>query len=166
MEKAHKQLQNVQLMESLLGIGGEHECWAPGMAAWESAQTLVQTRDYRHCLSNLEALVVARIFELTKMNMSRTGYKQRRHIGNTLKVRSKTIQTALTKYNVAAKAMKPPRPSLQWDEVVEYAFLANFDLLRNAREDIIKKPWANPNGLGSNGWLLQVATSIRGDSTP
>lgn len=42
--------------------------------------------------------------------------------------------------------MKPPRPSLQWDEVVEYAFLANFDLLRNAREDIIKKPWANPNG--------------------
>ncbi len=42
--------------------------------------------------------------------------------------------------------MKPPRPSLQWDKVVEYAFLANFDLLRNAREDIIKKPWANPNG--------------------
>ncbi len=73
MEKARKQLQNVQLMESLLGIGGEHERWAPGMAAWESAQTLVQTRDYRRCLSNLEALVIARIFELTKMNMSRTG---------------------------------------------------------------------------------------------
>ncbi len=46
MEKARKQLQNVQLMESLLGIGGEHEHWAPGMAAWESVQTLVQTRDY------------------------------------------------------------------------------------------------------------------------
>ncbi len=73
MEKAHKQLQNVQLMESLLGIGGEHERWAPGMAAWELAQTLVQTRDYRCCLSNLEALVVAWIFELMKMNMSRTG---------------------------------------------------------------------------------------------
>ncbi|KAK0461669.1 uncharacterized protein EV420DRAFT_1266632 [Desarmillaria tabescens] len=139
IEKTRKQLQNVQHMELLLNIGGEHERWAPGMAAWESAQTLVRTRDYRRCLNNLEALVVSRIFELTKMNMSKTGKSY-------LILRSKTIQVALTKYNAAAKAMSPPRPPLQWDQVVEYAFLANFDLLRNAREDIIKKPWANPNG--------------------
>lgn len=53
----------------------------------------------------------------------------RKHIGKALKARSQAIRIALTQYNIAAKALIPPRPALQWERVVEYAFLADFDLL-------------------------------------
>lgn len=33
---------------------------------------------------------------------------------------------------------------LEFDEVVEYAFLADFDLLRDTRQDILMWPWASP----------------------
>jgi hypothetical protein len=40
--------------------------------------------------------------------------------------------------------MLPPRPQLTWDQIVDYSFLADFDLLRDSREDIRKRPWAQP----------------------
>lgn len=40
--------------------------------------------------------------------------------------------------------MKLARPPLTWDQVINYAFLADFDVLRDCREDISKRPWANP----------------------
>ena len=43
---------------------------------------------------------------------------------------------------MAAAACKPPAPNLTWDDVVNYAFLADFDLLRDMREDVHSKPWA------------------------
>ena len=45
-------------------------------------------------------------------------------------------------YNAAAKALG--RRTLEFDEVVDYAFLANFDLLRDTRQDISTCPWASP----------------------
>jgi hypothetical protein len=42
--------------------------------------------------------------------------------------------------------MDPPKPDLAWEQVVEYAFLAEFDLLREGRDDIRNKPWALPAG--------------------
>jgi hypothetical protein len=72
------------------------------------------------------------------------GYKLRRHISKALQVRSATIRNALERYNDAAKRMSPPRRQLSWDEVVDYAFLAEFDLLRDSREDIRLRPWAQP----------------------
>ncbi|KAJ7838329.1 hypothetical protein B0H14DRAFT_3459448 [Mycena olivaceomarginata] len=42
--------------------------------------------------------------------------------------------------------MDPPKPNLAWEKVVEYAFLAEFDLLREGREDIHNEPWAHPAG--------------------
>lgn len=68
----------------------------------------------------------------------------RQHIGTALKARSRAIRTALDKYNLAALAMVPPRQCLDWDEVVAYAFLSDFDLLRDTRQDIRTKPWATP----------------------
>ena len=47
-------------------------------------------------------------------------------------------------YNIAAQALVPPRPPLSWDEVVEYAFLADFDLLSDTRTDVRLKIWAKP----------------------
>jgi hypothetical protein len=61
-----------------------------------------------------------------------------------LKSRSAAIRTALTKYNEAAADLFPPRSPLSWEEIVEYAFLADFDLLRDTREDIRQRPWATP----------------------
>lgn len=42
--------------------------------------------------------------------------------------------------------MTPPRNQLTWDQIVDYAFLADFDLLREGREDIRSEPWAQPAG--------------------
>ena len=39
-----------------------------------------------------------------------------------------------------------PCCQLDWKEVVEYAFLANFDLLCDARQDISDQPWATLAG--------------------
>jgi hypothetical protein len=52
----------------------------------------------------------------------------------------------IDRYNAAALALKPPHSVLQWDSVVEYGFLAEFDLLRDTRQDIRTKPWATPEG--------------------
>lgn len=72
------------------------------------------------------------------------GYKLRKHIGSALKARSQAVRTALQNYNVAAQALVPPRPPLSWDDVVEYAFLADFDLLSDTRSDVRLKVWAKP----------------------
>ena len=68
----------------------------------------------------------------------------RKHIANALKAHSRAIRTALDRYNTAATALVPPRQLLDWEQVVEYAFLSNFDLLRDTRQDIWSRPWAMP----------------------
>jgi hypothetical protein len=45
-----------------------------------------------------------------------------------------------------ARLLPTPRRQLDWKEVVEYALLADFDLLRDARQDISNHPWATPAG--------------------
>src|SRR5271156_5544293 len=67
-----------------------------------------------------------------------------KHISNALKARSRAIRTALDRYNIAATALVPPRQLLDWEQVVEYAFLSDFDLLRDTRQDIRNRPWATP----------------------
>jgi hypothetical protein len=47
--------------------------WRPGMEEWAKAEKKVSMRNYQRCLDKLEGLIVARMFELTKMNMSQTG---------------------------------------------------------------------------------------------
>lgn len=39
--------------------------------------------------------------------------------------------------------MYPPRQTLKWEDVVEYAFLADFDLLRDTRADVSQHPWSS-----------------------
>jgi len=63
-----------------------------------------------------------------------------------LQKRSSAIRTALDRYNSAALALSPPRASLKWDEVVEYAFLSDFDLLHDAHQEIQHRLWATPAG--------------------
>lgn len=70
------------------------------------------------------------------------GYKLRKHIAKALESRSQAIRTALSKYNNAAASLNPPAPQLTWEKVVEYTVLAEFDLLRDTRQDVRQKPWA------------------------
>jgi hypothetical protein len=52
-----------------------------------------------------------------------------KHIANALRAYSKAICTFLNRYNIAVTALVPPRQLLDWEQVVEYAFLSDFDLL-------------------------------------
>ncbi|KAJ7694545.1 hypothetical protein B0H17DRAFT_1131853 [Mycena rosella] len=107
----------VQEMEQTLQIETQ---WLPDGEEWNAAVTLVVTRRYRLCINKLEELVLKRLFELTKMNMS---------------------QTALACYNLAAHSLTPKRCKLTWDEVVEYAFLSNFNILQDPTSNAALRDW-------------------------
>ncbi|KAH7904896.1 hypothetical protein BJ138DRAFT_1138426 [Hygrophoropsis aurantiaca] len=141
IERYDASVKIVQDLEKRLGI--THR-WTPEDPEWQSAGKLVANRKYQRALDTLEALIVSRLFELSKMNRAGTGYKLRKHIGKALQVRSAAIRTALDRYNTAAQALMPPRPQLKLDEVVEFTFLADFDLLRESRQDVSTRPWATP----------------------
>src|SRR5271168_2768933 len=81
---------------------------------------------------------------MTTADINVIGYSLRKHIANTLKARSVAIRTALDRYNAAALVLVPPPQVLDWNQVVEYAFLSDFDLLRDAHQDIQRKPWVTP----------------------
>ncbi|KII92210.1 hypothetical protein PLICRDRAFT_104028 [Plicaturopsis crispa FD-325 SS-3] len=136
VENYEKDLKAVQVLELKLDIQVR---WVATDPEWQNAGRLVAMRKYQRALDSLEGLIVARMFELSKMNRSQTGK-------SSLETRSSAIRTALDRYNTAAASLSPPRRMLEWKEVVEYAFLADFDLLRDARQDISQRPWATPAG--------------------
>ncbi|TEB31942.1 hypothetical protein FA13DRAFT_1843167, partial [Coprinellus micaceus] len=140
-ENYDKAVGLVHESEHLLGV---EQTWSPTSQPFLEAAEMVRRRRYQRCLDELERLVVQRIFELTRMNLSKTGYKLRKHIAQALSTRSQAIRAALERYNAAARAFKPPRRVLTWDQVVNYAFLSDFDLLRDTRCDIRDRLWAQP----------------------
>ncbi|KAJ6551242.1 hypothetical protein B0H19DRAFT_1211105 [Mycena capillaripes] len=128
-ENRERALNAVQEMERKMGI---RERWTRGSLEWNEAAELVSTRRYRLAINKLEELVVKRLFELTKMNMSETGYK------------SRTIRTALGRYNAAAATLSPPRRTLTWNKLIEFTFLADFDILHDPEGNAEIRPWATP----------------------
>jgi hypothetical protein len=70
LEQYEKDLRVAQDLEMRLCIV---ERWKPGSPEWQRASELVSMRRYQRALDHLEGLIVARMFELTKMNMSQTG---------------------------------------------------------------------------------------------
>ena len=71
-----------------------------------------------------------------------SGYKLREKINKSLKARVGAIQSALKRYNEAAGQLNPPRPPLTWETVVNAVNVADFDLLRDTRQDIRSLDWA------------------------
>ncbi|KAJ3783966.1 hypothetical protein GGU10DRAFT_272390 [Lentinula aff. detonsa] len=142
-EMEAKLLLDVQSLEERLGLRRDQR-WKRDSEAWNSARELVQTAKYRKAADKLEGLTVARIFELSKMNVAGTGYKMRQHIGDAMKKRSKAILSALEEYNACAASLKPPRKLLDWDDILNYTYLSEFNFLRESRADILDKPWAKP----------------------
>ena len=56
--------------------------------------------------------------------------------------------------------MNPPRRELHWDEVVEYAFLSKFDLLRDSRQDVSRRPWATPAARLTMDWYFKKCRAV------
>ena len=73
-----------------------------------------------------------------------SGYKLREKIGKALKTRAHAIRRALNAYNAAAAQLNPPRESLTWAKLMDTSTLAEFDLLRDSRQDIRQQPWTHP----------------------
>ncbi|KAJ7440038.1 hypothetical protein FB451DRAFT_1059100 [Mycena latifolia] len=134
-------LADVQESERRMEIGPR---WTLESKEWEVAAALSSTRRYRLSINHLEELVLKRMFELTKMNMSGTGYKMRKHIAKALQSRSQAIRNGLARYNAAAAALDPPGRSLTWVEVIDYTFLSEWDLLRDPDGNAQLLPWATP----------------------
>jgi len=70
IEANHKELGAVQVLEKKMNITSR---WELKSVEWKAAADKVVKRRYQRCIDNLEGLVVARMFELSKMNMSQTG---------------------------------------------------------------------------------------------
>ncbi|KAJ6501407.1 hypothetical protein DFH09DRAFT_1335950 [Mycena vulgaris] len=143
LEVQTRALAAVQNLELQLDVATR---WVPGDEKWVAVSVMVRRRRYQRALDHLQGLIISRMFELAKCNMSGTGYKLRKHIAKALQARSKAVKNAIASYNQVAQTMSPPKPTLDWEEVVEYAFLADFDLLREGREDIRGERWAQPAG--------------------
>ncbi|KAJ7723600.1 hypothetical protein B0H14DRAFT_3098274 [Mycena olivaceomarginata] len=140
------ELGRVSLMQDLELRLGIAERWEPDGTEWATMALMVANHRYQRALDELEGLVVVRMFELSKVHMADTGYKLRKHIAKALQARSKGVRSALNRYNDAAVMLSPPRTQLSWEQIFDYAFLADFDLLREGREDIRTEPWAQPVG--------------------
>jgi len=70
LELQKRDLTAVQVLENKLNIVRR---WERGSLEWQAAAEKVSMRTYQHCIDILEGLVVAWMFELTKMNRSQTG---------------------------------------------------------------------------------------------
>ncbi|KAK1216313.1 hypothetical protein PQX77_021062 [Marasmius sp. AFHP31] len=114
--------------------------------------------DFQKAVDKLEGLIVARLFELTKMNMSGTGYRLRKHIAQALKARSKMVRTALEQYNAAAE--KCGRELLEWEKVVEQEVWAK-PAGRLAMDQYFKILGAREEITHLNVEIRQLMTSIR-----
>jgi hypothetical protein len=70
LELERRDLLIVQDLERKLAVSTR---WIPEDSQWKEAAVMAGKRTYQRCLDALEGLIVARMFELTKMNMSQTG---------------------------------------------------------------------------------------------
>jgi hypothetical protein len=70
LENRDRDLLVVQDLEVMLGVVDR---WVPESPEWKAAALMVGKRRYQRCLDDLEGLIVSRMFELTKINMSQTG---------------------------------------------------------------------------------------------
>ncbi|THU99473.1 hypothetical protein K435DRAFT_658933, partial [Dendrothele bispora CBS 962.96] len=131
-----KYMRDLHVLEQKLEI---NTTWERGSDEWERVDLMAKNAEYQKALDHLEGLLVSRIFELGKAHLAGTGYKMRQHLLNAIRNRSKAIQTAIERYNNAAKALRPQRRTISWDQIMDYTFLSEFDILRDTRDDVRHK---------------------------
>ncbi|KAJ7300506.1 hypothetical protein DFH08DRAFT_919255 [Mycena albidolilacea] len=128
----------VEDLEQKLGV---ETWWTSNSPQWTATDAALKKHKYLDALDEIEQIILAQLFEMTKVHQSGTGYKMRSHIAKALQARSKAIRNAIDRYNKVALSMEPPMPTLNWDQVVNYGFLGDFDLLRDTTDSISSRPW-------------------------
>ncbi|KAG1798652.1 uncharacterized protein HD556DRAFT_1430888 [Suillus plorans] len=131
----------VEAFESQMGL---IDHWSPTDPRRVAAQSRIINRRFHQAADDVERLVVMRLFELTKLQMSGLGYKLRTQISKALKTRATAIRHAVGRYNKYAAQLEPPRPALSWDQIAEFTFAGEFDLLCETDEQVHAKRWADP----------------------
>jgi len=150
----------VQVVEDFEIRMGLEERWTTTHPKRIQAQSRISNALYHKAVDDVERLVVMRLLELTKLQMSGlgklrnislfwpdiyyTGYKLRTQIAKALKTRATAIRNALNRYNKYAAELDPPRAPITWDQVVEFSQLSEFDLLRDTENQLLDKRWAVP----------------------
>ncbi|KAG1727100.1 hypothetical protein EDD22DRAFT_982770 [Suillus occidentalis] len=117
----HKYELQLNVVEDFEHCHSITERWLPHDLRYAEAARYTQERQFIHSVEELEGLVVRRLFELSKANLA---------------------GTTLEKYNKLAPLQNPPRPVLEYSEIVGYASLGEFSLLKHSCHDILMKPWA------------------------
>ncbi|KIY48693.1 hypothetical protein FISHEDRAFT_73383 [Fistulina hepatica ATCC 64428] len=91
--------EELSRMEEVMGLPARWTTDAPEYVEGLKDQ---RKRRFRQAVDEVERLVVQRLLELTKLNMSGVGYKQREKIRKALQAHSQAIRKALDQYNEAA----------------------------------------------------------------
>ncbi|KAJ7852886.1 hypothetical protein B0H14DRAFT_3656102 [Mycena olivaceomarginata] len=138
IEQRNRDIELVEDLEQKLGVETR---WTSNSPQWTATDAALKKHKYLDALDEIEQIILARLFEMTKVHQSGTGYKMRSHIAKALQARSKAIRNAIERYNKVALSMEPPMPTLDWDQVVNYGFLGDFDLLRDTTDSISSRPW-------------------------
>ncbi|KAK1217091.1 hypothetical protein PQX77_020275 [Marasmius sp. AFHP31] len=138
-EKAKAINEELHTLEDEIGIPDRWTCESEDYRA--TRRKLVD-RKYRHALEALEKLVVQRLFELTKLNMSGVGYKQREKISKALRSRAEAIKKALDVYNQLATQVTPSRQTLTFNQIIAMVSVADFDLLKDTKHNVAEFVWA------------------------
>ncbi|KAK7018516.1 hypothetical protein R3P38DRAFT_3320220 [Favolaschia claudopus] len=115
--------------------------WTSESPEWPQALQDIANMRFQKAVDAIEVVIVERLLEMTKAGQGNTGYKLRHHIAKALQARSKAIRNAIDRYNTVALSMDPPMPTLSSEEVVNYGFLSEFDILRDTDDNIRNRPW-------------------------
>ncbi|KAL0067928.1 hypothetical protein AAF712_005097 [Marasmius tenuissimus] len=100
--------------------------WTVGGEAHSKALKALGERRYREAVHALEQVVVLRLMELTKMNMSGVGYKHYRQV------------------QYCCQTTRSTKGCHSWAQIVDMASIADFDVLKDATINVKELVWAKP----------------------
>ncbi|KAF8555520.1 hypothetical protein OG21DRAFT_1410799, partial [Imleria badia] len=124
------------------------ERWTVDHPDYKASTEYVKHRNFIRAIKELKGLVVQRLFELSKANLSGTGMYSYHHLIPeliSLVRRSAAIRTALEQYNrLAPHDDRNTRQKLEYTKVIGYATLGKFALLKMSCHDVLSKPWVSP----------------------
>ncbi|KAJ7846839.1 hypothetical protein B0H14DRAFT_3086242 [Mycena olivaceomarginata] len=115
IEQRNRDIELVEDLEQKLGVETQ---WTSDSPQWTATDAALKKHKYLDALDEIEQIILARLFEMTKVHQSGTGYKMRSHIAKALQARSKAIRNAIECYNKVALSMEPPMPTLDWDQIL------------------------------------------------
>lgn len=152
LERAVRMVDNI---ERLLGIVNR---WQRSDTEYQKMRQYISNKNFVRIVEELQGLVVSRLVELDRVNLAGTGvyhvillvcdvsntilgYKLRKHIAQALSRRCTAIRNAIDRYNALAPHQTPPRPRLEYSEVVEYCNFSEFEILKHSDHDLLSKDW-------------------------